>query len=123
MEHSWPGNIRELRNVLERAVVMAREGIVTPEHLPPAFCVPRVFALPAEPCAANSCLTLEPGRSLEELEADYIRLTLQHTNQNRTRAAEILGISVRTLYKRLAESAEAEAASRNGSSSSAGAGN
>ena len=120
MEHSWPGNVRELRNILERAVIMAREGTVRQEHFPPAFGVPEALPISVEPPSVGSSLTFEPGRSLQELDDAYIRLTLQHTNQNRTRAAEILGISVRTLYKRLAEFAEAEAKSRTATASSAG---
>jgi DNA-binding NtrC family response regulator len=54
-------------------------------------------------------LTFEPGRPLQEMEEAYIRLTLKHTNNNRMRTAEILGISLRTLYKRLSEFAKADA--------------
>ncbi|HEV2202008.1 MAG TPA: sigma-54 dependent transcriptional regulator [Bryobacteraceae bacterium] len=121
MEHSWPGNVRELRNVLERAVVMAREGTIMRMHLPPAFGIPEHLPLSADPPPVATSFMFEPGRSLQELDDAYIRLTLQHTNQNRTRAAEILGISVRTLYKRLAEFAEAEAKSQTATASSSGA--
>jgi len=111
MGYSWPGNIRELRNILERAVIMAREGTISPQHFPPGFNLPRVRAAATpEPMPAPSTgLTFEPGRPLQEIEEAYIRLTLNHTNNNRMKTAEILGISLRTLYKRLAEFAKADA--------------
>jgi len=112
MGYSWPGNIRELRNILERAVIMAREGTISAQHFPPGFNLPRVRAVVAQPEAAAAAppgLTFEPGRPLQEMEEAYIRLTLNHTNNNRMKTAEILGISLRTLYKRLAEFAKADA--------------
>lgn len=109
MSYSWPGNIRELRNVLERAVIVAREGALYAQHFPPGFNLPKrpPTAMPAAP-AGPPALTFEPGKPLHEMEEAYIRLTLSHTNNNRIRTAEILGISLRTLYKRLAEIAKAD---------------
>jgi len=113
MHYSWPGNVRELRNVLERAIVMAREGTLLEKHFPPTLCVPHALS-PSKPAppAGFPAFAFEAGRPLHELEEAYIRLTLEQTHQSRTQTAEILGISVRTLYKRLAEFAEAEAKSR-----------
>jgi len=109
MSHNWPGNIRELRNVLERAVIMAREGIIMPSHLPPAFHVPSEH--PATPASVDSrnILTAEAGKPLREIEMAYIHLTLQQTKNNKRRAAEMLGMSVRTLHSRLAEAGAASA--------------
>ncbi len=102
--HNWPGNIRELRNVLERAVIVAGEGTVLPEHLPPAF---HLAADPiSTPVEEKPTLRLEPGRPMREIETEYILLTLKHTGNNKRRAAEILGMSVRTLHSRLAEISE-----------------
>jgi len=114
MSYSWPGNIRELRNILERAVIIAREGALGAHHFPPGFNLPRTLSaappLSSKP-STGPALTFEPGRPLQEMEEAYIRLTLSHTNNNRMRTAEILGISLRTLYKRLAEFAKADAKS------------
>lgn len=115
MEHNWPGNIRELRNVLERAVVMAREGTVSHRHFPPMFRTAHTQLLPAAmPVTPVGIppLAFEIGKPLRDLEEVYIKRILQQTHQNRAQAAEILGISVRTLYKRLAEFAEADAKAR-----------
>jgi DNA-binding NtrC family response regulator len=113
MNHSWPGNVRELRNVLERAVIVAGEGTVMPGHLPLSFRLPEARQQsPAQPPrAANneSTITLEGGQQLRDVEKAYIYLTLKHTNNNKKRAAEILGISIRTLHNRLAEFAAADA--------------
>jgi len=115
MNHSWPGNIRELRNILERAVIIAHEGELSPCHFPRDFNLPRqapmTFAPAAPPSSTTSAaspMTFEPGKPLQEMEEAYIRLTLKYANNNRMRAAEILGISLRTLYKRLADFAKAD---------------
>jgi DNA-binding NtrC family response regulator len=103
MGHSWPGNIRELRNVLERAVIVAREGTILPAHLPPTFHVPADQPSVVVGGEEKHTLLLEAGRPLRDVEKDYIRLTLKQTKNNKRRAAEILGMSVRTLHSRLAE--------------------
>lgn len=111
MDHSWPGNVRELRNVIERAVIVAGEGTVLPGHLPLSFRLPEVRQQsPAPPRAVNndSAITVESGQPLRDVEKAYILLTLKHTNNNKKRAAEILGISIRTLHNRLAEFAAAK---------------
>ena len=111
MSYSWPGNIRELRNILERAVIIAREGALSARHFPAGFNLlrrpPSAVVAPAA-AAPKPSFGFEPGKSLHEIEEAYIRLTLTHTNNNRQRTAEILGISLRTLYKRLSEFSKAE---------------
>jgi DNA-binding NtrC family response regulator len=109
MGHHWPGNIRELRNVLERAVIMSREGTIMPDHLPPAFSVPSEH-LAAPAGIEKHALTVEAGKPLRDVEMAYIHLTLQQTKNNKRRAAELLGMSVRTLHSRLAETGAAAAA-------------
>jgi DNA-binding NtrC family response regulator len=111
VRHSWPGNVRELRNVLERAVIVAQQGTVLVEHLPPNFQAPHELPPSLSPPAradADSCLIVGLGKKLPEVEEAYIRFTLKHTNNNRSRTADILGISLRTLYKRLSEMAAAD---------------
>ncbi len=91
--YPWPGNIRELRNVIERATILADGEFIEPEHLPPTLVTPRRGTLPT--------LTLAPGTTVEEAERRLILLTLDHTRNNKTRAAEILGISLKTLHNKL----------------------
>ncbi len=98
---SWPGNVRELRNVLERAVIVAGEGILRREHLPWNFPAP-VRAAPAaeeEP----GIVRLPLGTTVDQAEKALILRTLQYTKNNKTRAAEILGISLKTLHNKLKE--------------------
>jgi transcriptional regulator with PAS, ATPase and Fis domain len=104
--YDWPGNVRELRNVLERAVILAGEGTIQPSHLPRAFA-----GMPAPapaPAAALDTHGLKPGMTIAEAEKELIQITLRHTGGNRTRAAELLGISVKTLFNKLREYGENE---------------
>jgi len=111
VSYSWPGNVRELRNVLERMAIVAREGTLLSEHLPKSFGFrgDQKHSVALDQGDRNDLLVVEPGKPLSEVEKAYIQLTLRTTNNNKTRAAEILGISTRTLHNRLAEFAEEEA--------------
>jgi len=100
--HNWPGNVRELRNVLERAVILAGEGTILPSHLPASFW-PEAAEAPAQPSANLNEVTLPVGTTIGRAERELIELTLRHTNNNRTRAAAILGITPKTLFNKLKE--------------------
>jgi DNA-binding NtrC family response regulator len=104
MSHSWPGNIRELRNVLERAVIIAREGMLKAGHLPPDFGTSTVN-LPSPEGQKNqeSAFTFRSGATLREVQDAYIRHTLSLAGNNKRRAARILDISERTLHSRVTE--------------------
>ena len=110
---TWPGNVRELRNVLERAVIVAGEGEITMNHLPQDFGV-ALGARPASWEIEPDTVRLPVGTTVGEAERALIQMTLQHTKNNKTRAAEILGISLKTLFNKLKEygaAGEAEASS------------
>jgi DNA-binding NtrC family response regulator len=101
--YNWPGNVRELRNVLERAAILGGEGTLKPEHLPPGL---GGTAGPAQVNAAASNeneLRVPVGSTIEQAERALIELTLEYTKNNKTRAAEILGISQKTLFNKLKE--------------------
>ena len=107
--HSWPGNVRELRNVVERAVILAGEGEVQLRHLP-ASLGPQPVAEQSQ-SQADGLLQIPFGAPLKDIEQAYIELALRHTNNNRRRAAEILGISLHTLYNKLKLYREGKSAS------------
>ena len=103
-EYSWPGNVRELRNVLERSLIAAREGTLLPGHMPRTFGMSGTIPAAMEaPMASGNSISVEAGRPLSEVEKAYIQLTLKHTGNNKKRAAQILGISLRTLHSRVTE--------------------
>ena len=104
--YHWPGNVRELRNLVERAVILAGEGTILPKHLPLVLkpAADRVTTV----VESNESFTVPFGASITEVENAYIRLALKHTKNNKARAARILGMSVRTLHKRVAEFATEE---------------
>src|ERR1700680_3589029 len=107
--YSWPGNVRELRNTIERAVIVCEGGVIETKHLPPGFGQAPIRTMANDPDAVR----LGVGTTVEEAEKMLILKTLETTSNNKTRAAEILGISLKTLHNKLKEygSAAAEAIS------------
>ena len=100
--HDWPGNVRELRNTLERATIMAGEGFIRLTDLPsPAFGVSSGRHTRQSP-DLDGRMVLQPGQPLMKIDEAYVKLTLEHVGGNRKRAAEMLGISLRTLQNRIA---------------------
>ena len=91
--YDWPGNVRELRNVIERATIVARGALIDAVDLPP-------LAGPSAP-PPSATVGLAPGITVDEAERQLIDVTLQHTGGNKTRAAEMLGISLKTLHNKL----------------------
>jgi transcriptional regulator with PAS, ATPase and Fis domain len=91
MRYSWPGNVRELRNAMERAVIVATGELIAPENLPSA-----VRGGPS----GNDPVVLA-GMTVDEVERRLIFLTLEKTEGNKTRAAKMLGVSLKTLHNKL----------------------
>jgi len=96
MEYDWPGNIRELKNVIERAVAIAEPDvdILMPHHLRPQLICPK---------KEKDLLEIQDGLSLAEFEKYYIYNTLKKVNWNKSKAAQILGINRQTLYNKMRE--------------------
>jgi two-component system response regulator FlrC len=97
--YAWPGNVRELRNVIERTVLLSGVQDLSPEHI----------MLPVTMKQTHNEPSLAAGMTVGEVERILILKTLEHTEQNRTRAAELLGISIRTLRNKLNEYREVSA--------------
>jgi transcriptional regulator with PAS, ATPase and Fis domain len=120
MKYEWPGNARELRNTIERATILAHTGQLRSEHLPPHFGEPG-YATRVAPMVGGVVLPeaagagqhaqrdddrtvhVEVGTTVDEAERQLILKTLQSTHNNKTRAAEILGITTKTLQNKLKE--------------------
>jgi len=126
-EYTWPGNVRELRNMIERAVILAGSGMLGAEHLPAHFGEPGFAPLPTgtfAPTGSDSgvravaasatseiqryldetnSVRVEVGTTVDEAERQLILKTLVSTHNNKTKAAEILGISSKTLQNKLKE--------------------
>ena len=108
LKANWPGNVRQLRNVLERAVIVACEGTILTEHLPPDPYTGNGTQPPPKQLTDDQSLRIQVGPPMSEIEQAYIDLVLKHTNNNKTRAAQILGVSLRTLQNRVRNSLEKE---------------
>ena len=93
--HAWPGNVRELRNVIERAVIICSGEQIERHHFAPYPIEQR------ERLREEDTMTFPVGTPLEEVERQMILRTLTKTNNNKTRAAELLGISLKTLHNKL----------------------
>jgi DNA-binding NtrC family response regulator len=92
--HPWPGNVRELRNTMERATIACEGDLIAPKHLPPG--------LAGETRDESADIAAAPrGITIEEAEKNLILRTLASVNNNKTRASEILGISLKTLHNKL----------------------
>jgi two-component system NtrC family response regulator/two-component system response regulator HydG len=94
MAYAWPGNVRELENAVERAVVMCNERMIGHRHLPAS-------AAPRDTDSDNAPAI--PGATLAEIEKYSIQKTLEAVGGNRTRAAEMLGVSLRKIQYKLKE--------------------
>ncbi|MBY0386392.1 sigma 54-interacting transcriptional regulator, partial [bacterium] len=88
---SWPGNIRELQNIIERSVLTCKQNTLSAQDIL------------IEGFQETRALLLRPGMTVQEAEKILIIKTLEHTTQNRTQAAKLLGISIRTLRNKLNE--------------------
>jgi DNA-binding NtrC family response regulator len=93
--HTWPGNVRELRNVIERAVIICSSEVIERHHLAPYPLEQRAQS------RGEDTITLPVGTPIEEVERRMILHTLQKTDNNKTRAAELLQISLKTLHNKL----------------------
>jgi DNA-binding NtrC family response regulator len=98
MGHTWPGNIRELRNVLERASIMCEKDLITRANLPGEF-----GKSAAKGPSDLSSIKFPVGTTVDAMERELILQTLGATGNNKTRAAELLGISLKTLHNKLKE--------------------
>jgi two-component system response regulator HydG len=93
LDYPFPGNVRELENVIERAVVLARGDLLTEQDLPEAVL--------KQPVSAPTTLEFPIGTPLGEIESRVIRETLRHAKGDKSLAAQLLGISTRTIYRKL----------------------
>lgn len=99
-EYAWPGNVRQLRNCLERALLLSNDGVITRAELPPEIVSPQQAGAPTAAFAGVGA----PGQGaapLREVERQQILAALEQTNWHRGKTAEVLGISPSTLYRRL----------------------
>jgi DNA-binding NtrC family response regulator len=101
MAHDWPGNARELRNTIERAVILCQDGApLDAGHLPQGFGKTQTHAAHV---VNNGAVSVPVGTTVDEAERMLILRTLEATGQNKTRAAEILGVSLKTMHNKLKE--------------------
>ena len=93
MNHDWKGNIRELENAVERSILMTEGDTILPEHL----------IIDARQESSQGASAIQAGLSVSDMEKALIMKTLDEVNGNRTKAARLLGIGVRTLRNKLRE--------------------
>ena len=91
--HNWPGNVRELRNVVERSLIVCDKDLIEDRHLP--------VLEQREVAPSSNSVAIPVGSTVAEAEKQLIYRTLEFTENNKTRAAEILGVSLKTLHNKL----------------------
>ncbi|HUY82706.1 MAG TPA: sigma-54 dependent transcriptional regulator [Acidobacteriaceae bacterium] len=101
MANDWPGNVRELRNTIERAVVLGGAGLLEVHHLPTGLG--KTAEKQSEPAVPENAIHIEIGSTIDDAERKLILKTLESHRNNKTRAAETLGISLKTLHNKLKE--------------------
>ncbi len=102
LSYDWPGNVRELRTAIEHGVVMSNDSVIEARHLP-QFLHLQALALPDSPTSAKMALAGPAEFNLHALETHTIRAALAVAGGNRTHAADLLGVSRRTLQRKLKE--------------------
>ena len=102
LNYPWPGNVRELRTAIEHGVVMSNDSVIEARHLP-QFLHSQDVALPDSPAAVKMALDAPAEFNLHALETKTIRAALSLAGGNRTHAADLLGVSRRTLQRKLKE--------------------
>jgi transcriptional regulator with PAS, ATPase and Fis domain len=98
--YAWPGNVRELKNAIERATLLCGGRTILPEHLPPEIATSRPVKPSAAPVGRGE-VVLPIGTTMRDSERELIRSTLAHTAGNKTRAAKILEISLKTMHNKV----------------------
>lgn len=93
INYAWPGNVRELENAIESAMAIAPGDMIDAKYLPSMLFM--------QPMEQNGFITLEPGKTLAEMEADILKDALQRVGGNKSKAARMLGIGLRTLQRKL----------------------
>jgi two-component system response regulator HydG len=104
LQYSWPRNVRQLENAIERAVVLTKGEMVVPRDLPPEIL--KAMEVPAAREAAlmdEKTISISLGTSLDTIERRVIEETLRHSRGDKNVASKILGISARTIYRKIEE--------------------
>lgn len=100
VNHPWPGNVRDLQNCIKRTIVLADSNIIQPEHLPPELCGS------SPPEVTQEGIFIKVGTTWKDAEKALILKTYEKTGHNKTRTADLLGISLRTVQSKLKEYGE-----------------
>ncbi|UOD35876.1 hypothetical protein DSN97_05515 [Deferribacteraceae bacterium V6Fe1] len=113
LNYDWPGNVRELEHTIERAVILSKEKYITPRDLflhgitfndtPPNGQITPATSYEINITKEHDNIKLEAGLTISQMEQELILKTLREVDGNRTKAAELLGITVRTLRNKLNE--------------------
>ena len=95
--YGWPGNVRQLENILERTLMLAKGSIIEIDDLPEEI----LKAIESSPSLKNITRKISVSPDLETMEKAYIHYVLHQTSWNKTKAAQILGIDLSTLYRKM----------------------